>query len=155
MGKFVNLPNLLTLARIVLTPVIVLEIRGGRHVEALIVFFLAAFTDLLDGAAARRFGIATPAGAYLDPIADKCLLSGVFPGAGGRGIVPGGSSRSSSGATSSSWAESGIVMLFTSVRALPAQRLGQGLDLRSDCDRGRLDGARCFPTFRYWMRLRP
>jgi cardiolipin synthase (CMP-forming) len=42
------------------------------------VFGVAAFTDVLDGAVARRLAVGTQVGAYLDPVADKCLLSGVF-----------------------------------------------------------------------------
>jgi len=60
----------------------------GRHGLALALFMIAAATDVLDGAAARRFGQETPFGAYLDPIADKCLLSAMFLAMGGAGMVP-------------------------------------------------------------------
>src|SRR5262249_41883884 len=78
MPQWFNLPNLLTLSRLALVPFIIQAILDGRHLAALALFAIAAATDLLDGAAARRFGISTPVGAYLDPIADKCLMSGVF-----------------------------------------------------------------------------
>ncbi len=78
MPKWVNLPNCLTLARLALTPFIIEDILDGRALAAFVLFFVAAWTDVLDGAAARHFQAGTKAGAYLDPIADKCLLSGVF-----------------------------------------------------------------------------
>ena len=88
MPPWVNVPNLLTLVRLILAPLVIQAILDSRHVLALAIFAAAAFTDYLDGAAARRFGIATQAGAYLDPIADKCLLSGVFLALAVAHIVP-------------------------------------------------------------------
>ena len=78
MPRWLNVPNLFTLARVALTPLVVVAIVEGRHLRAASLFSLAAGTDLVDGAVARRFGSATPEGAYLDPIADKLLLSGVY-----------------------------------------------------------------------------
>jgi cardiolipin synthase len=88
MPAWLNAPNLITLVRLLLVPFVIQAILDGRHVTALAVFIAAATTDLLDGAAARRFQVATQAGAYLDPIADKCLLSGVFLALGWARIVP-------------------------------------------------------------------
>ena len=73
-----NAPNLLTLLRILLAPFVIRAILRGEHFIALELFAVAAITDVLDGAVARRFGASTRAGAYLDPIADKILMSGVF-----------------------------------------------------------------------------
>jgi cardiolipin synthase len=78
MGRRLNLANLLTLLRLALVPFVILAILDGRNLTAAELFAVAALTDVLDGAAARRMKVATPAGAYLDPIADKFLLSGVF-----------------------------------------------------------------------------
>ena len=78
MPPWINLPNLFTLVRLALAPFVMQAVLGGRPVTAFVLFALAAFTDYLDGAAARRLATATQAGAYLDPIADKCLLSGTF-----------------------------------------------------------------------------
>src|SRR5262245_63949959 len=78
MPRWLNLPNLFTLARLVLAPLVVRAILAGNHFFALELFAVAAVTDILDGAAARRFGSVSRAGAYLDPIADKVLMSGVF-----------------------------------------------------------------------------
>ncbi len=76
--RWINLPNLFTLMRIILVPFVVQAILAGHHRLAVVLFAAAAVTDVLDGAAARRFRVTTQAGAYLDPIADKCLLSGVY-----------------------------------------------------------------------------
>jgi len=75
---WVNVPNLLTLLRLLMVPVVVFYIVEGRYLLAGWLFGAAAFTDILDGAAARALHVSTQAGAYLDPIADKCLLSGVY-----------------------------------------------------------------------------
>lgn len=83
-----NVANLFTLVRLLLAPVVIQAILDGRHVAALAIFAAAAATDYLDGAAARRFGWATQAGAYLDPIADKVLLSGVFLALAAARLVP-------------------------------------------------------------------
>ncbi len=83
-----NVANCLTALRLALTPPIVAAMWTGRHGLALALFALAAATDVLDGAAARQFGLETPFGAYLDPIADKCLLSAMFLALAGAGMVP-------------------------------------------------------------------
>lgn len=73
----VNLPNFLTLSRILLIPVFVLVFSiptPGRSLAAAIVFVVAAITDLLDGYLARRRSQVTKLGRLLDPIADKLLV---------------------------------------------------------------------------------
>lgn len=73
----VNLPNFLTLSRILLIPVFVLVFSSptpGRSLAAAIVFVVAAITDLLDGYLARRRSQVTKLGRLLDPIADKLLV---------------------------------------------------------------------------------
>lgn len=73
----VNLPNFLTLSRILLIPVFVLVFSSptpGRTLAAAIVFVVAAITDLLDGYLARRRSQVTKLGRLLDPIADKLLV---------------------------------------------------------------------------------
>ena len=73
----VNLPNFLTLFRILLIPVFVLVFSSptpGRSLSAAIVFAVAAITDLLDGYLARRRSQETKLGRLLDPIADKLLV---------------------------------------------------------------------------------
>jgi len=88
MRRWLNLANLFTLTRLILVPYIVRAILEGSHASALALFLLAAITDGVDGALARGYGQATQAGAYLDPIADKCLLSGIFLALGAIGSVP-------------------------------------------------------------------
>jgi len=83
-----NLPNLFTLARLALVPFILWAILSRRHAAAAALFVAAAVTDSLDGALARGFGRTTRAGAYLDPMADKVLLSGVFLGLAAIGSIP-------------------------------------------------------------------
>jgi cardiolipin synthase (CMP-forming) len=78
MPKWVNLPNSLTLLRLVLAPLVVAAILTHHPRTAFALFFVASWTDVLDGMAARRSGSSTQVGAYLDPIADKCLMSGCF-----------------------------------------------------------------------------
>jgi len=84
----INAANCLTALRLLLTPPIVAAMWTGRHGLALALFMLAAATDVLDGAAARRFQQTTALGAYLDPIADKFLLDAMFLAMGGAGMVP-------------------------------------------------------------------
>ena len=88
MPRWFNLANLFTLLRLILVPYVIGAILDGRHGRALELFFVAAVTDVLDGALARSYGLATQVGAYLDPIADKCLLSGIFLALGATGSVP-------------------------------------------------------------------
>ena len=75
-----NLPNKLTLLRVVLIPVFVvlLLLEGGQNstlrIAALIVFCVASFTDFLDGQIARRNHLVTNFGKFMDPLADKLLV---------------------------------------------------------------------------------
>jgi CDP-diacylglycerol---glycerol-3-phosphate 3-phosphatidyltransferase len=72
-----NLPNLITLARILLIPVFVILFSTptpDRSLNAAIIFVIAAVSDLLDGYIARRTGQVTTLGKLLDPIADKLLV---------------------------------------------------------------------------------
>src|ERR1039458_4883426 len=88
MPRWFNLANLFTFLPFILVPYVIRALLGGRHGRALALFFVAAVTDVLDGAVARSYGLATRVGAYLDPIADKCLLSGIFLALGATGSVP-------------------------------------------------------------------
>ncbi|HUP38029.1 MAG TPA: CDP-diacylglycerol--glycerol-3-phosphate 3-phosphatidyltransferase [Candidatus Limnocylindria bacterium] len=73
-----GLPNWLTILRILLIPVFVTLLVYGRAGLALLVFCLASLTDLLDGYIARSQGRQTRLGAFLDPMADKLLLTSGF-----------------------------------------------------------------------------
>ncbi|MFN3395375.1 MAG: CDP-alcohol phosphatidyltransferase family protein [Thermodesulfovibrionales bacterium] len=70
----INLPNTLTLMRIILLPLFVASMIYRRHDYALYIFSVAAITDTLDGLIARLKGLKTPLGTLLDPLADKFLL---------------------------------------------------------------------------------
>ncbi|MBF0476598.1 MAG: CDP-alcohol phosphatidyltransferase family protein [Deltaproteobacteria bacterium] len=73
-----NLPNIISLARILFTPVVVILLVDEDHVMALVVFAIAGITDGLDGLLARVLHQRTILGSYLDPIADKLLLLASF-----------------------------------------------------------------------------
>ncbi len=78
-----SIPNLLAIARLLLTPVamvLILESPGNRMmaVIAAVVFVVAALTDFLDGYLARRWQITTSLGAFLDTVADKVLVTGAL-----------------------------------------------------------------------------
>lgn len=88
MPRWLNFANSLTILRLLLLPFILHASLTGQHRMALALFLLAAFTDIADGAAARRWGQASPAGAYLDPIADKCLMSGVYLALAAAHLIP-------------------------------------------------------------------
>ena len=72
------LPNAISLLRIVLVIPILMFILDGRFAWALVLFFVAGFSDGIDGYLAKRFDWHTPLGALLDPIADKLLVAGTF-----------------------------------------------------------------------------
>ena len=84
----VAVANLLTLARLLLTPAIALSILCGHLAAALGIFFIAAVTDLLDGWVARRFGGVSRFGAYFDPVVDKLFLSTIYLCLGWTGVAP-------------------------------------------------------------------
>ncbi len=69
-----GVPNLLTLARLVLVPVVAYFLIGRDYEIALPIFLAAALTDLADGYIARRFKLTSRLGAALDPIADKLSM---------------------------------------------------------------------------------
>src|SRR6202789_1235449 len=71
-------PNQLTLLRMIFVPFIVIHLVEGRYLWALVVFVIAGFSDGLDGLLARTLHQQTLLGQYLDPIADKLLLSTMF-----------------------------------------------------------------------------
>lgn len=69
-----NLPNKLTLIRVILVPFFVFFFLNNQFVPALIVFALASITDALDGHIARKHNLVTNFGKFLDPLADKVLV---------------------------------------------------------------------------------
>ncbi|HEY7167607.1 MAG TPA: CDP-alcohol phosphatidyltransferase family protein [Candidatus Binatia bacterium] len=73
-GPMLNLPNFLTLIRILTIPFFLVYLAYHRYWEALIIFIVGGVTDFLDGLLARLMKQETPLGAYLDPVADKLLV---------------------------------------------------------------------------------
>ena len=83
-----NIPNAITLARIVAVPFLVWLIIDQQMLAAFIVFLLAGISDAADGYLAERYGWRTELGAYLDPIADKALLVTIYVTLGLAGHLP-------------------------------------------------------------------
>ena len=71
-------PNLITLLRLLLAPFVAADILDGYYRRSIALFFFAGLTDVIDGLLARRMDESTRTGAYLDPIADKVLLSVIY-----------------------------------------------------------------------------
>jgi cardiolipin synthase (CMP-forming) len=88
-SKPINIPNMLTISRILMTPLLVILLLKKRFDVALVVFILAGISDALDGLIARFFNQRTVLGAYLDPIADKLLLAASFLSLGLLHMIPG------------------------------------------------------------------
>ena len=78
LSQIFTAPNQLTLLRMIFVPFIVIQLVDGRYFWGLVVFVIAGFSDGLDGLLARRLHQQTLLGQYLDPIADKLLLSTMF-----------------------------------------------------------------------------
>lgn len=87
MIKTINLPNMISLARLLSVPLIVSLILSDQLMAAFLVFTLAGLSDALDGFLARIFKSRTVLGAYLDPLADKTLLVGVYAALGHTGLI--------------------------------------------------------------------
>lgn len=82
-----SLPNLITIFRIFMVPLVVWLIVSGQYTVAFVVFVLAGMSDGVDGFIAKRFNQTTELGAYLDPIADKLLLVSIYVSLGFREIL--------------------------------------------------------------------
>lgn len=78
LSQVLTAPNQLTLLRMIFVPFIVIHLVDGHYLWALIIFIVAGFSDGLDGLLARTLHQQTLLGQYLDPIADKLLLSTMF-----------------------------------------------------------------------------
>lgn len=86
--QFRAAPNLLTLLRLFIIPFLIIEILDGNYRRAFALFVLAGISDALDGLLARWLSQRTTLGLYLDPIADKLLLSTLFVVFTHVGLVP-------------------------------------------------------------------
>jgi cardiolipin synthase len=86
--KLFTVPNLICLLRIGLTVPIVVLLAEGRYGQTLVLFAIAAISDVLDGYLAKTFGWTSEIGKILDPLADKLLLVSVFITLAVIGLVP-------------------------------------------------------------------
>ena len=83
-----TLPNLITVARFIMVPLVILAMINGEMLTAFVLFLLAGVSDGLDGFIARNFNQRSELGAWLDPVADKFLLVSVFVMLGWLGVLP-------------------------------------------------------------------
>jgi cardiolipin synthase (CMP-forming) len=83
-----NLPNLITIGRILLVPVVVWAIASGQMQIAFLLFLIAGVSDAVDGFLAKRLGMTSDLGAHLDPLADKALIVSIYVALGITEAVP-------------------------------------------------------------------
>ena len=69
-----NFINFITIARILLAPIILLFLIFGNYLACIILFFLAGLTDYFDGYLARKYNAESQLGELLDPVADKIII---------------------------------------------------------------------------------
>jgi cardiolipin synthase (CMP-forming) len=87
-GHSLSIPNLITLGRIILVPIVVWAITSGEMVAAFSLFLAAGISDAVDGFLAKRFHMASDLGAYLDPLADKALIMSIYVALGVADALP-------------------------------------------------------------------
>jgi cardiolipin synthase len=85
---FSSLPNLISLGRLILVPVIVALIAEPEWAAAFALFLVAGVSDAVDGWLAKRFDLRSELGSYLDPIADKALLVSIYVSLAVTGVLP-------------------------------------------------------------------
>lgn len=83
-----NLPNLITLGRVILVPLVFWLVVTGQTQAAFFAFLVAGISDAIDGYLAKSFGWKTELGSYLDPLADKLLVVSIFLALGVDGALP-------------------------------------------------------------------
>ena len=88
-GSPLSIPNLITLGRILLVPIVVWAIWSGAMWAAFVLFLAAGVSDGVDGFLAKRFHMTTVLGAYLDPLADKALIVSIYVTLGIQAVIPG------------------------------------------------------------------
>jgi cardiolipin synthase len=82
-----SIPNLISLARLLSAPLTVYLLLQGLYTAAFWLFVAAGVSDAVDGFLAKRLGMASELGAYLDPLADKALLVSVYWTLGAAGLL--------------------------------------------------------------------
>ncbi len=88
-GNIMNLPNKLTMGRIIAVPIFVVLYLMHYYIAATVVFILASLTDMLDGKIARKYNLVTNFGKIMDPLADKVLVYAAFCLLIETGLMPG------------------------------------------------------------------
>ena len=83
-----TIPNLITVFRLILVPVVIVMILQGRWPVAFVLFVVAGVSDAVDGFIARRFDMRSEFGAYIDPLADKALLVSIYVALAVIGVLP-------------------------------------------------------------------
>jgi cardiolipin synthase (CMP-forming) len=83
-----NIPNTITVGRILLVPFVVWAIISGRYQLAFWLFVAAGISDAVDGFLAKQLGAQSEFGAYLDPLADKALLMSIYVTLGIAALLP-------------------------------------------------------------------
>ncbi|WP_199091344.1 CDP-alcohol phosphatidyltransferase family protein [Bosea sp. ASV33] len=73
-----TIPNLITIGRLFLVPLVIVMIAGANWQAAFILFVVAGISDAVDGFLAKRCGMASELGAWLDPAADKALIVSIY-----------------------------------------------------------------------------
>jgi len=84
----VNIPNFISICRLLLVPAVVYLIVTGEFLAAFWVFVVAGVSDAVDGIIARKFHMQSELGGYLDPLADKALLVSIYVSLGILGEMP-------------------------------------------------------------------
>ncbi|HUI14719.1 MAG TPA: CDP-alcohol phosphatidyltransferase family protein [Xanthobacteraceae bacterium] len=83
-----SIPNLITLGRILLVPVVVWVITSGQMGIAFGLFLAAGISDAVDGFLAKNFHMTSELGKYLDPLADKAMIVSIYVALGAAGALP-------------------------------------------------------------------
>lgn len=83
-----TIPNIITIARLIMVPIVIVMIMQQRWAAAFILFVVAGISDGVDGFIARHFNQKSEFGAYIDPIADKALLVSIYVALAVVGVIP-------------------------------------------------------------------
>lgn len=84
-----TIPNLITIGRLLIVPLVIVMIIQERWLSAFILFVVAGVSDGIDGFIARRFDMRSEFGAFIDPLADKALLVSIYATLAIVGVLPG------------------------------------------------------------------
>src|SRR3954454_18903430 len=84
-----TIPNLITIARLIMVPLVIVMIGQGRWMTAFVLFVAAGVSDAGDGYIAKRFDMRSELGAYLDTLADKALPVSIYVPLALGGLLPG------------------------------------------------------------------